>query len=71
VTASASNGVASIRSAYTFADTVQQLVSAFTSHGLKIFAMLAQRAEAAAVGLFDAADHVDRFLPIPRRARRL
>jgi uncharacterized protein (DUF302 family) len=41
----------SIRSPYTFADTVQRLLSAFASHGLKVFATIDQRAEAAAVGL--------------------
>lgn len=44
-------GIVSIRSQYPFADTVQRLLSAFASHGLKVFATIDQRAEAAAVGL--------------------
>ena len=41
----------SIRSSYEFAETVQRLLSAFANHGLKVFATIDQRAEAAAVGL--------------------
>lgn len=51
MTASTPNGVVSTRSAYSFADTVQRLLSSFASHGLKVFATIDQRAEAAAVGL--------------------
>jgi uncharacterized protein (DUF302 family) len=51
VTTSGSSGIVSIRSSYDFAETVQRLLSAFASHGLKVFATIDQRAEAAAVGL--------------------
>jgi uncharacterized protein (DUF302 family) len=44
-------GVVSLPSAYSFDDTVQRLLSAFTSHGLKIFAKIDQMAEASAAGL--------------------
>lgn len=45
------SGVLSVRSPLPFADTVQRLLSAFESHGLKIFATIDQRAEAVAAGL--------------------
>jgi uncharacterized protein (DUF302 family) len=48
---STSPGIVSIRSPYPFADTVQRLHSAFADHGVKVFASIDQRAEAAAVGL--------------------
>ncbi len=51
MTTSASGGTVSIPSPYPFADTVQRLHSAFATHGLKVFATIDQRAEAAAVGL--------------------
>ena len=51
MTPSASSGIVSIPSGYPFADTVQRLLSAFASHGLKVFASIDQRAEALAVGL--------------------
>jgi uncharacterized protein (DUF302 family) len=44
-------GVISVRSQYPFAETVQRLVAAFASHGLKVFATIDQTAEAVAVGL--------------------
>lgn len=45
------NGVISVTSPYPFANTVQRLISALTSHGLKIFATIDQRAEAESVDL--------------------
>jgi uncharacterized protein (DUF302 family) len=45
------SGIVSVRSAYPFAETVERLRSAFASHGLKIFATIDQRAEAATAGL--------------------
>jgi len=51
VTTSASSGIVSIRSPHPFADTVQRLLAAFANHGLKVFATIDQRAEAAAVDL--------------------
>jgi len=44
-------GVTTIRSPYPFADTVQRLLSAFTGHGIKVFATIDQKAEAIAAGL--------------------
>jgi uncharacterized protein (DUF302 family) len=44
-------GVASLRSPYPFADTVQRLLSAFAERGIKVFAVIDQTAEAMAVGL--------------------
>jgi len=51
MTTSDSSGIVSLRSPYDFAETVQRLLSAFATHGLKVFATIDQRAEAAAVGL--------------------
>jgi uncharacterized protein (DUF302 family) len=51
MTTSTASGIVSLRSPYPFADTVQRLLSAFASHGLKIFAVIDQKAEAAAVAL--------------------
>jgi len=51
MTSSNSNGVISIRSAHSFAETVERLLSAFASHSIKTFATIDQCAEAAAVGL--------------------
>lgn len=51
MTPSAANGIVSIRSPHDFASTVQRLLAAFASHGLKVFATIDQQAEAAAVGL--------------------
>ena len=48
---STSPGIVSIRSPYPFTDTVQRLHSTFADHGVKVFASIDQRAEAAAVGL--------------------
>jgi uncharacterized protein (DUF302 family) len=45
------SGIVSIPSPYPFADTVQRLLSALASHGIKIFVTIDQKAEAAAVGL--------------------
>ncbi len=44
-------GIVSISSDHSFEDTVQRLQSSFRAHGIKIFATIDQRAEAAAVGL--------------------
>jgi uncharacterized protein (DUF302 family) len=44
-------GIVSISSQYSFEDTVQRLHSSFLTHGIKVFATIDQRAEAAAVGL--------------------
>jgi uncharacterized protein (DUF302 family) len=45
------HGVVSIVSPYSFADTVRRLLSAFAAHGIKVFAVIDQQAEALAVGL--------------------
>ncbi len=47
----ADRGVVSVRSLYTFADTVQRLLAAFADHSIKVFATIDQRAEAIAAGL--------------------
>ena len=44
-------GVASVTSAFSFADTVQRLQATFAEHGIKVFATIDQQAEAAAAGL--------------------
>ena len=44
-------GVVSLASPHPFADTVQRLLAAFASHGVKVFAKIDQQAEALAVGL--------------------
>ena len=44
-------GVASARSPFAFADTVQRLLAAFADRGLRVFATLDQQAAAAEVGL--------------------
>ena len=46
-----SPGVTSVTSPYPFADTVQRLLSAFSGHGIKVFATIDQMAEAIAAGL--------------------
>jgi len=51
VTSSTSSGVVSLRSAHAFADTLERLLAALASRGLKVFATIDQQAEAAAVGL--------------------
>jgi len=51
MTTSIASGIVCLRSPYSFADTVQRLLSAFANHGLKVFAAIDQKAEAAAVGL--------------------
>lgn len=43
-------GVVNIASPYSFADTVQRLLSAFGDQGIKVFAAIDQQAEASAVG---------------------
>jgi uncharacterized protein (DUF302 family) len=51
VTTATPSGIVSIPSPHPFADTVQRLLSALASHGIKIFATIDQKAEAATVGL--------------------
>lgn len=51
MTTSTASGIVSLRSPYPFADTVQRLLSAFANHGLRVFATIDQKAEAAAVAL--------------------
>jgi len=46
-----SNGIVTLESAFSFADTVRRLQAAFTGHGIKVFATIDQQAEAKAVGL--------------------
>jgi uncharacterized protein (DUF302 family) len=46
-----SHGVLSMSSPYTFADTVSRLLSAFAIHGIKVFDVINQQAEALAAGL--------------------
>ena len=50
-TSNIGRGIVSVPSPYSFVDTVARLLSAFTGHGIKVFATIDQRAEAAAVGL--------------------
>jgi uncharacterized protein (DUF302 family) len=45
------NGIATMVSTHSFADTLQKLQSIITSKGLKIFAVIDHSGEAAAVGL--------------------
>ena len=45
------HGVVSLRSTHPFVDTVRLLLAAFADHGIKVFASIDQKAEAAAVGL--------------------
>ncbi len=44
-------GIVSLKSHYSFPDTVHRLLSAFADHGIKVFATIDQTAEAIAVGL--------------------
>lgn len=44
-------GVVIFKSAYSFDDTVRRLHAAFEEHGIKVFAVIDQQAEALAVGL--------------------
>ncbi len=46
-----SHGVVTLKSHYSFTETVQRLLTAFTAHGIKVFATIDQRAEALAAGL--------------------
>jgi uncharacterized protein (DUF302 family) len=50
-TAPVGNGVQTLKSPHSFAGTVARLSSAIESHGIKIFAVIDQRTEAAAAGL--------------------
>jgi uncharacterized protein (DUF302 family) len=47
----AAPGVVTLASPHSFESTVQRLISEFRAHGLKIFALIDQQAEAAAVGI--------------------
>ena len=49
--ATSPTGIISLRSRYSFVETVQRLLSAFATHSLKVFATIDQQAEAATVGL--------------------
>jgi len=44
-------GVVSIKSAHTFAETLERLRATFKAHGIKVFTTIDHGAEAAAVGL--------------------
>lgn len=44
-------GIVTLRSPYSFAETVERLRTALDAHGIKIFCAIDQRAEAGAVGL--------------------
>jgi uncharacterized protein (DUF302 family) len=46
-----SRGVLHLPSPYSFADTVGRLLAAFAGHGIKVFIVIDQQAEAAAAGL--------------------
>ena len=46
-----SNGVARFTSTFSFPETVQRLLDALSAHGIKVFAVWDQQAEAQAVGL--------------------
>jgi uncharacterized protein (DUF302 family) len=51
VHAGESAGTVTFQSRYSFDDTVQRLLAAMASHGIKVFASIDQRAEALAAGL--------------------
>lgn len=51
MTETSENGIVSLRSGFAVADTLQRLLAAFDSHGIKVFATIDQQAEAAAAGL--------------------
>ena len=44
-------GVVTLKSKFSFAETVQRLLATFNDHGIKVFATIDQRAEALAVGM--------------------
>jgi uncharacterized protein (DUF302 family) len=46
-----SNGLVSLPSPFAFEETVQRLLAALAEHGIKVFVVIDQRAEAVAVGL--------------------
>ncbi|NLX18584.1 MAG: DUF302 domain-containing protein [Desulfobulbus sp.] len=46
-----SSDIINIKSPYSFAETVQRLLAAFTAKNIKVFATIDQQAEASAVGL--------------------
>ena len=45
------SGIVTIKSRLSFSQTVEQLKSAFKSHGIKVFAVIDQQAEARTIGL--------------------
>jgi uncharacterized protein (DUF302 family) len=47
----APRGVLTLASAHSFASTLERLVDAFHAHGIKVFALIDQQAEAAAAGI--------------------
>jgi uncharacterized protein (DUF302 family) len=51
VSAESHHGVATLASPHSFADTVRRLLAAFEDHGIKVFAIIDQQAEARAAGL--------------------
>jgi uncharacterized protein (DUF302 family) len=44
-------GIVSLKSPYSHADTVRRLAASFADHGVKVFVTIDQQSEAAAVGL--------------------
>jgi uncharacterized protein (DUF302 family) len=44
-------GIVEVSSQFSFADTVRRLLAAFESHGIEVFAIIDQQAEARAAGL--------------------
>ncbi len=48
---STDSGIVTIKSPLPFSETVERLKSAFESHGIKVFAVIDQQAEAKAAGL--------------------
>jgi uncharacterized protein (DUF302 family) len=47
----APHGVLTLESAHSFAGTIERLTSALRAHGIKVFALFDQQAEAAAAGI--------------------
>lgn len=47
----APRGVLAVESAHSFPSTLERLIAAFHAHGIKVFALIDQQAEAAAAGI--------------------
>jgi uncharacterized protein (DUF302 family) len=47
----APRGVLALESAHSFPSTLERLIAAFHAHGIKVFALIDQQAEAAAAGI--------------------